>query len=464
MANPPFTLPKVAPKWKRSFQSVDIQPSQIAQSSELNAADIHITCPTCNVHEARYTCPKCMVPYCSTACYKIHDVPSNNPMEGGGRCTEEFYRDKVSQVTDLHVKDEKNASQMRDILTRSFYNGENDEDNNIDNGKPEINAFLTDEELMELAASGLTLDEDDDDPRDDERLLQSLPDHIRLKFENAVTDGELSHLVEKWHPFWLPKDGSDQFEFDSTFEEKIIAIPPLPHKMEENTKNILQNNICEVIYMAALAFRKGNDTTMPQLDAENGDTAAQVATILYSQSQVLSCDARYDSIEEVLLRSSEAFSIISSSDRVLDQKMLVNDIRVICRHRRMVLKVLLELIEVIDHARNILKRRLGSDSKKERRNLLFAKKKIHFYASFCQTSWNDCSTSILASIEKWMHDWAPGDEERQEISDKMLINRARDSKALHKTHKTDYQVKLRQETCNMDDSSLIAVTTKSYHS
>eukprot|EP00979_Chaetoceros_neogracilis_P000082 scaffold19_cov274-Chaetoceros_neogracile.AAC.7 len=64
-----------------------------------------------------------------------------------------------------------------------------------------------------------------------------------------------------------------------------------------------------------------------------------------------------------------------------------------------------------------------------------------------------------------MHDWAPGgDEERQEISDKMLINRARDSKALHKTHKTDYQVKLRQETCNMDDSSLIAVTTKSYHS
>jgi hypothetical protein len=234
--------------------------------------------------------------------------------------------------------------------------------------------------------------------------------------------------------------------------------------MEENTKNILQNNICEVIYMAALAFRKGNDTTMPQLDAENGDTAAQVATILYSQSQVLSCDARYDSIEEVLLRSSEAFGIISSSDRVLDQKMLVNDIRVICRHRRMVLKVLLELIEVIDRARNILKRRLGSDSKKERRNLLFAKKKIHFYASFCQTSWNDCSTSILASIEKWMHDWAPGDEERQEISDKMLINRARDSKALHKTHKTDYQVKLRQETCNMDDSSLIAVTTKSYQS
>ena len=457
MANPPFNLPKVTPKWKRSFQSSDIQPSQISQSSELHVADNHITCPTCNVNKARYTCPKCMVPYCSSACYKIHDVPSDNNVKGGGRCTEEFYRDKVSQVTDLHVRDEKNVSQMRDILTRSFYNEENDENKIISKGKTEQNGILTDEELMELAASGLTFDdEDNDDVRDGEHILQSLPDHIRLKFEKAVTNGELSHLVEKWHPFWLPKDGSDEFEFDSTFEDKIIAIPPLSHKMEERTKNILQNNICEVIYMGALAFRKSNDATMPQLDAKNGDNVAQVAGFLYSQSQVLSCDARYESIEEVLMDSRLTYGVVNSSDRILDRKTLVNDTVVICRHRRMVLKVLLEIIDIIDHTRNILKLRLGSDSKKERRNLLLAKKKIHFYTSFCQTYWDDCSTSIVASIEKWLHDWALGDEERQEISDKMLMERAKDPKAFRKT---DCKVKLRRETCE-GDSLLVAVTTK----
>jgi len=464
MVNPLISLPKVTPKWKRSFQSSDIQPTQIVQSSELNTPDNYITCPTCNINEARYTCPKCMSPYCSAACYKNHDISPDSHVKGGGRCTEAFYREKVSQVTDLHVKDEKNTSQMRDILTRSFYNENNNNNKSISEGETEKNGILTDEELMELAASGLTLDDEDayDEDRNYELILKSLPGHIRQKFESAVMSGELSHLVQQWHPFWLPNYDKHDLEFDSKFEEQIIAIPPLPHRIEENTKLILQNNICEVIYTAAWAFRKSNNATMPQIDADNADTAVQVASILYSQSQVLSCDARYQNMEQVLMectelssRSSEAVSGTHSSDQMINRNTLVNDTICICRHRRMVLKVLLEIIDVIDHAKNILKRRLGSESKKERRNLLLAQKKIHFYASFCQTYWDDCSTSIVACMEKWLHDWALHDEDRQKISDELLIERVKDSKL---SRKFDCTVKVKQETCA--EPLLIAVTTK----
>ena len=464
MVNPLIALPKVTPKWKRSFQSSDIQPTQIVQStSELNTPDNYITCPTCNINEARYTCPKCMSPYCSAACYKNHDISIDSHIEGGGRCTEAFYREKVSQVTDLHVKDEKNTSQMRDILTRSFYSENNDSKNNISEGEREKNGILTDEELMELAASGLTLDDEDayDEDRDCVLMLKSLPDHIRQKFESAVTSGELSHLVQQWHPFWIPNDDTHDLEFDSKFEEQIIAIPPFPHSTEENTKLILQNNVCEVIYTAAWAFRKSNNATMPQIDADNADTAVQVASILYSQSQVLSCDARYENIEQVLMectelssRSSEAVSVTNLSDRTINRNILVNDTICICRHRRMVLKVLLEIIDVINHAKNILKRRLGKESKKERRNLLLATKKIHFYTSFCQTYWNDCSASIVACMENWLHDWALHDDDRQKINDELLIERVKDSKILRKLDSTR---KVKRETCA--EPLLVAVTT-----
>jgi hypothetical protein len=158
----------------------------------------------------------------------------------------------VKQVSDLHVKDESNVSQMRDILTRSFYNDESNNEGEEGEGQidEEVNGNqvnLTDEELMKLAACGLSLDVDSDhacDPSErlaqEEQLLQSLPLHLKLKFEQAVQRGELSHLVQNFHPFWLPKyncDGDDMNENGRDFDgqlvsqpidERILAIPPLP--------------------------------------------------------------------------------------------------------------------------------------------------------------------------------------------------------------------------------------------
>lgn len=74
-----------------------------------------IICPTCGEHRARYRCPRCRAPYCSAACYRVHDVPRGSSaaapdggggtddagaealgggggVGGGGRCTESFYR------------------------------------------------------------------------------------------------------------------------------------------------------------------------------------------------------------------------------------------------------------------------------------------------------------------------------------------------------------------------------------
>jgi hypothetical protein len=497
MSNPPITLPTVKPKWKRSFQSTDISPSP-SSSSDLRGPRISpsnesctAVCPTCNENAARYTCPKCLAPYCSIACYKIHDVPSksdhtsgaaatesnanNITSSGGGRCTEAFYREKVKQVSDLHVKDESNVSQMRDILTRSFYNDESNNEGEEGEGQidEEVNGNqvnLTDEELMKLAACGLSLDVDSDhacDPSErlaqEEQLLQSLPLHLKLKFEQAVQRGELSHLVQNFHPFWLPKyncDGDDMNENGRDFDgqlvsqpidERILAIPPLPRldssldsSLYSKPRVALQYNICEVIYVAAWTMRLYNTDTVPQLkfDAsqqlEDLDLCTEMAFFLCTHSLVLSSDARLESVVEVLMecsgRTSEEMNcqtgiggshrLINSQDNsTLNSKILVNDMIGICRYRRVALKMLLIVVDMMERARKEIKNRDNRnhpDSKLKKRELMLAKKKVEFFTSWCNTYWDDCCNDIVDGAEGWQHDWVPSDEEKETANDLLL--------------------------------------------
>jgi len=458
MSNPPPTLPTVRPKWKRSFQSTDIQPSSLSpiESATNPNSNKRAICPTCNKNEARYTCPKCLAPYCSTTCYKVHDIPANanvtNPIEGGGRCTEAFYREKVKQISHLAVKDEKNVSQMRDILTRTFYN--NDEDEEKEKEKEESrdeNVALTDEELMELAECGLTLDDTSDGPNDgrtEEDLLRSLPLHLRLKFEEAVQRGDLSHLVQKWHPFWLPKYDHDGLEADiddgqmpsTTLDDRILAIQPLPSRNESDMKMKprvveLQYNICEVLYLTAWTLRLYNTGMVLQLDdSKNNAACIDMTSFLYTQSQVLSNDARYESIAEVLMECTGRTSQQSinqsgigvmqdDSANSIDWKLLVNDVICICRHRRMVLKALLTTVDMIDDVRKKLKRNNNDGGSIGRKEFMLAQKKVEYYASWCHSYWDHSCTEVVHDVEEWLKDWVLRDEDREDVNNLLLLEK-----------------------------------------
>ena len=167
-------------------------------------------CSTCQTNEGRYTCPRCSAPYCSVDCYRIHDVPesariddgANGTTGGGGRCTESFYQNRVEGITKLEIKEEDNAKTMRNILARSAVNNHN---------SLGAAAAVTDEELLQLAEAMLGIDKAGNDSLLDEgemvddaalALLESLPPHVREAFEASVRDGELSHLINPWRPWW----------------------------------------------------------------------------------------------------------------------------------------------------------------------------------------------------------------------------------------------------------------------
>ncbi len=558
-AKPPPHLPRVYPNWKRTQQSTDIPPTRIRiQKNKLSASDANdcgdvgfgsnkpkpkpptratITgvevclgmgiCPTCHKNEARYTCPRCLAPYCSMACYQIHDIhkPSsvqeqtqaqaenntggNDAAAGGGRCTEAFYRDKVQQISNLAVKDEGNVSQMRDILTRSHYDGDDVEEDRDENGKNMglESTILTDEELVELAEYVLKLDDDDNeyqsrvltnndaDPRittTTSRPDLDLPMHLRHKFELAVRRGELSHLIQEehnFHPYWLPQrqvqvkaqaHTEESLMFGSeTLEERICAIPPLPLAFplsSSGRKVHLQFNICEVLYVTAWTLRRyhmdvmdcgerkhkrrrvpqresaiasagaqknDNSTrTMKEKDYDSNDDAIiDITSFIYIQSQVLSHDARYSSIEEMLMACTErtrletirhrGVTVTASNGNLSGRKSndddeeekfgnnvdwvtLLNDIIHMSKHRRMVLRILLDANDMIHDGSKALKRRRkgGQDDINtkgmntiQRSNLKLATKKMEYYMSWCQTYWDDIGSEISGEIERWMNDW-----------------------------------------------------------
>ncbi|GFH52326.1 hypothetical protein CTEN210_08802 [Chaetoceros tenuissimus] len=437
MSRPPINLPKVNPKWKRSFKSTDILPTSVAQiSNDLLMEADQIICPVCNKNEARYTCPKCSVPYCSIDCYKIHDLLSNDgERSGGGRCTESFYREKVKEVTDLHVKDEKNTSQMRDALTRTFYNegglvSENNEEESID---PNEKITLTDEELMELASCGLTLEDTDEDVINDnsDQILQMLPTHIREKFEEAVKRGEVSDLVNEWQPFWIRENG--KLEFDSMLEDRIISIPVIPVKA--SVKDVLRNNICELVYMAAWTLRLFSNATVEIFDERRNE---EVATFFMHHSKVLSNDEKYEGLEHVLVRcTSESSNFTSNrSKSSIDWKLLVNDCIHICKHRRMILKLLFEMIDIIDNGRKRLKHKEDKESKYLRKQLFLSKKKIEYYLSFCQSHWDAVAFDVVNCIQEWMVQWAL--EDKEDILTNTLLSKIQgissSSESLQKTN------------------------------
>lgn len=432
-------IPVVKPKWKRSIQTIDIQPLD-GQRSE------HI-CTACNKNKARYSCPKCMARYCSAACYKVHDIPPGMNHEGGGRCTEQFYRNKVKEVTDLDVKDEKNISQMRDILTRRFYNDGIEEEGSHDDKEDDMPISLSDEDVIDLMESGLNWEEDVNEIADEDVDIKAVPQAILKKFETAVQRGELSHMVQQWSPFSTSsnaKGPTDVF----TLDERILAIPSLfPSGDLRQPQVHLENNICEVIFVITWTFRAYDCFAhMYQLTPQVPENAMEIALHLQAKSNVLSHDARYDNLKHVLMDCCQRIrqdvvqhkGVISSAEsEKVDWRILAKDLLSICRCRRILLKTLFYANDTIDKAIIDLKQIHGKSSKDSRKMLVLARKKLQYFQSWCQSYWDSCSNEVTMGIEEWIADWNPRKEEIVVSSqDDMLLL----EKAIHLKNTKDQSI------------------------
>ena len=455
----------------KSVQVFDVEPQTCEQPSSGHEAQL---CAVCKKNTSRYACPKCNSPYCCVSCYRAH----------GEQCTEVFYRDHVLKTCNLAGK--QNATDLRGVLARmhSDINDNLDDDEKRDEslskmvkdggaagvlpssdlagfrsnnsaavlingtGSPQI----SDEDLAELAS--YVLQNEDSEDGDCEDLLRSIPPHLLYAFEcalNATDSSEYSidGLENAWAPFAPKNDGNpndnmpddvckdrktrtkwwlqddEHLSAGPSLVDRILSIPALcSQATPPNTA--LRYNILEVLFATAFVIRASCNAEEAALDGDIVDESA----LLLSQSQVLSSDKRYTSIEEVLSSCSDHFdtmkktmphvllnviSPVDDGDRVITWEKLATDVAEILSNRRFVLRMLFDANEICRSGLAFVKSQLketGSaqsqmELKGSKRTFKLAAKKIEYFLSWSSKFWTPESELIAEEVKSFVRDWKP---------------------------------------------------------
>lgn len=102
----------------------------------------------------------------------------------------------------------------------------------------------------------------------------------------------------------------------------------------------------------------------------------------------------------------------------------------------MILKLLFEMIDIIDNGRKRLKHKEDKESKYLRKQLFLSKKKIEYYLSFCQSHWDAVAFDVVNCIQEWMVQWAL--EDKEDILTNTLLSKIQgissSSESLQKTN------------------------------
>ncbi len=396
------------------------------------------------------------------------DVEEENEMDSKKKDDMLLTEDELVELATyvLSMKDLKQNQQQRQ---NSSNNPHKEECNNHDNDD--------DDELHYMEPTN-TMDYD----------LEHIPQHLRLKFEHAVQRGELSHFIMPWHPYWLPDhhcrsnsignevtstivdDDSDEVNNNTsgreTLDERILSIPKL---IKPSSKYVeLQYNICEVLYYTVYVLRLYNGcctgtttttttpTTSNNHDGAMDDVYLDSASFLYLNSSCLSNNSKkFENINEVCMECTAKISSSSSNSSCnsnnhssantanssgcstsIDWKVVLNDISYICQNKRVVLRVLLDALDILTigyqslkrimsnhtHWRTSAKERNTVDYLKTKKEWKLARKKIEYYLSWIIIHWSgDVQDEIVNNVKKWMNDWILKKDDKDEMKDATII-------------------------------------------
>ena len=452
----------------KSVQVFDVEP----QTCEQPGQEAQL-CAVCKKNTSRYACPKCNSPYCCVSCYRAH----------GEHCTEVFYRDHVLKTCNLAGK---HANDLRGVLAR-MHSDINDNLDDVEKHEETLSKMvkdggaagvlpssdldglrsnnsaavringtdspqISDEDLAELAS--YVLQNEDSEDGDCEDLLRSIPPHLLYAFEcalNATDSSECSidGLENAWAPFapknnrnlnnnisddvckdrksrtkwWLQED--EHLSAGPSLDDRILSIPTLcSQATPPNTA--LRYNILEVLFATALAIRSSCNAEESAPDDDIVDESA----LLLSQSQVLSSDKRYTSVEEVLSSCSEHFvtmkktmphallnviSPVDDGDRVITWEKLATDVAEISSNRRFVLRMLFDANEIcrcgLAFVKSQIKATDSAQSQKElegsKRTFKLAAKKIEYFLSWSSRFWTPESELVAEEVKSFVRDWKP---------------------------------------------------------
>ncbi|GMF36443.1 unnamed protein product [Phytophthora fragariaefolia] len=357
-------------------------------------------------------------------CYRSH----------GEGCTEQFFESHVRSEMQLSSAvrgddEKKQQKSIQEMLERVQKFQE--EQQQIATGEDEEEALL--ERIQELAVMDAT----------GELTLESLTLEERKRFLGEVADGRLGKLVQLWSPWWLMSERKYRSETSARRrqlileeiggcevegEKEINALgvvtvePAVPYpvglftnsdaqKMPESMEVLLPGgrkpspclfyHLVEVLFAYALVLR-----------VFNGDYAqdvAEAASLLLDICQVLSADARYESVEHACLACLEK----QSSEGSAANELAIQDVQQLLRTDVFLLDALSDTRALLDRYQHDLERsgsESGKQGKKERKvpmkKLAGVLKKVVFYQTWAYLTPVDKFQAMAAEMEAYMADKA----------------------------------------------------------
>ena len=377
----------------------DSSPSNTSESEPPN--ETIQCCEVCETNECRYNCPRCGLAYCSVKCYNLHSATA--PLDGDDSssrapaplCTEEFYKNRVSSVLKLELKSE--AEKTKHMLQRQ-----------IDGPKSNDSSLISEADLYEaLEAIAQSSSRGGTE-------IPDLPPVVKAAFGNALRSGELHELgLENWHPWWLPQLLEENEEMDATtprsgldldhavqatLDERILNIPDFT-TIKKGPLPSLQYNLAEILYGYAWASRLYCGLEF----AKSNEVVEEAYSTIMLASRVLGQDARYESIEAVLLESTASSTKAYPRECNTSWKVLVEDVSAILQSSRFVAKSLLEIVDLLDAV--IASSKANASDKEQLKQARRTKKKVEFFLSWAKEkdAFVDLIDKLREVVGRWGH-------------------------------------------------------------
>lgn len=341
------------------------------------------TCEFCNDRPSKYTCPKCTAAYCSSECYR-------NEMHGS--CAQGFYRECVfERLREMKVDNETKVKTLQ-MIKRSR-EMELEEDLQAD-----AEEVSSDEEDLASRLKNVDLDVDEFDEETVKLVLSQLTDEEKQEFENMIKTGDIMNLVpehEFWKPWWL------------TFEPKLVEEATPSSKLVRKTKSTshvpqihdkiaplsqltskVSDNVCHSVTNIVISFAY----VCRYLNGEHHKQAVDAVNELVAISAVFRDNTVF---EDSKLSVQSVLQILINEKQVpIDFcSQLVEDCRKIVSRKETTLRMLSDLLAVINEAVRLLK-----SDQELRRKLKLIEKKVQFLLSWTLAC-GDALTSTLIDID-----------------------------------------------------------------
>ncbi|CAI5731455.1 unnamed protein product [Hyaloperonospora brassicae] len=396
-------------------------PLLVSEGPSLTNASLARVCHVCTLREARYTCPRCNMSYCCVDCYRAH----------GQSCTEPFFESHVRSEMQLRESGRDNSDQektkqqqqksVQELLERVREFQEEQQQQltcTEDSGEALVDRL---QELMLMEKAG-------------ELTLESLTPEEKKMFLGQVANGRLGKLVELWSPWWLLSE--HQYRRETLTRRQELILEEIGSRDNEEEEAVTVR--LEVLYPVGV-FTTTEARKMPQridallpdgrkpspclrwhlielvfgytlvLRAFNGDyeqDAAEAALMLLDLCQVLSADARYESLEHVCLVCLEKTSDGGRAANAL----AIHDTQRIVRSNVFLLDALSDMRVLLEKYKQELEQSDGFDkrARKEQktaiRKLAVVQKKLQFYQTWAYLTSTDEFQELATEIKAYVRD------------------------------------------------------------